>query len=95
MAQNKSFAVVRAVLKRRQQLSYKLAHSARALCASICLGAWALVCVAVLNAGPVFVPAMVAVIATLICIPLSVIANALLGAQMSTLSKVKNSRVLA
>ncbi len=73
MAKSNDFATVRAVLMRRQQLAYRVAHLARALCVCACLCAWVLVCVAVLNAGPVLALSIVAVITTLVCIPLYVI----------------------
>jgi hypothetical protein len=76
-----SFAKTRTVMIRRQQLSYVLAHFARALTVCACLGAWALVCVAVLNAGPILVITIVAVFSTLVSIPLFVITNAQIRVQ--------------
>lgn len=78
MAKINDFATVRAVLMRRQQLSYRLAHLARALCMCAFLCVLVLVCFAVLNAGPVLGLSIVAVITTLICTPLYVLTTALI-----------------
>jgi len=92
MAQINNFSTVRAVSVRRQQLSYKLAQLSRALSVCTCLVAMALVFASVLGAGPVLVPFVVAVIATLSCAPLWVISHVLIRAQWTTMSKWKNSR---
>jgi cytochrome c biogenesis protein CcdA len=75
---NKSlgFSVLRATVKRRDQWSMLLARVARALIIVTCLGAWALVVVSIYNDGRSFALIIIAVIATLIGIPIYVIANA-------------------
>lgn len=79
MVKTNDFATIRGALMRRQKFSYRLAYLARMLCVCVCLFAYVLVCVAALNAGPVLALFIVAVITTLVCIPLYVITAAQIG----------------
>lgn len=83
-------AMTRTVLMRRRLLSYRLAHLARSLIVCTFGGAWVLVCVAALTAGPVLALTMFAVGASLACLPLYAFTTAQIRAQ-----RPKQNRVVA
>jgi hypothetical protein len=81
MNRSLSFSDARATVKRRDQWSARLACVARSLIVVTCIGAWALVGVSIYNDDPSLTLTLIAAIATLIGIPIYVIANASITAR--------------